>query len=116
MLPHNIGARKTKGYIAQMDLLIAARMHCCVGGISTATPTLFLTYSNKGRGMSYYAYGHHHYETEMQEADKPAFAQLVEKMVEHRITIRQYLQERINSFTMDAMNSGLLLRSVMNTF
>lgn len=116
MLPHNIGARKTKGYIAQMDLLIAARMHCCVGGISTATPTLFLTYSNKGRGMSYYAYGHHNYETEMQEADKPAFAQLVEKMVEHRITIRQYLQERINSFTMDAMNSGLLLRSVMNTF
>ena len=59
ILPPYIGAAKTKGYIQQMDLLIAARMHCCVGGISVATPTLFVTYSNKGIGMSFYAYGHH---------------------------------------------------------
>ena len=51
----NLRASKTKGYISQLDFLCSARMHCCVAGISSATPTLFITYSNKGKGMSHYA-------------------------------------------------------------
>lgn len=113
ILPPDIGARKTKGYIARMDLLVAARMHCCVGGISTATPTLFLTYSNKGRGMAYYAYGHHRYEVEMQDATGPTFARLIDEMVTDRAAIRAQLQVRQPAFVRDAMNGGLLLRCVL---
>lgn len=57
LLKFGLGARKTKKIISQCDLLIASRMHCCVAGISSATPTLFLTYSQKGIGMAQYAYG-----------------------------------------------------------
>jgi polysaccharide pyruvyl transferase WcaK-like protein len=52
-----LGAKKTKSIVSQCDLLIAARMHCCVAGLSSATPTLLLTYSQKGMGMAKYAYG-----------------------------------------------------------
>ncbi len=57
VLDFGLGARKTKAVISRCDMLIAARMHCCVAGISSSTPTLFLTYSQKGEGMVEYAYG-----------------------------------------------------------
>lgn len=37
--------------------VIAARMHCAVNAISAGTPAIFLSYSEKAKGMSQYIYG-----------------------------------------------------------
>lgn len=109
ILPKCLGARKTKGYIAQLDLLIAARMHCCVAGISVATPTLFVTYSNKGKGMSEYAYGHHDFEIEVPKLLTESFEQKIEEMLLHVEGIKQYLISQQVRFVKDSTHGGYLL-------
>lgn len=109
ILPENLGARKTKGYIAQLDLLIAARMHCCVAGISVGTPTLFITYSNKGKGMSEYAYGHHDFELEVPQLLTVDFGQKIEEMLLHAEEINQYLLSQQVRFVKDSTHGGYLL-------
>lgn len=112
LLPKYIGAAKTKGYIKQCDLLIAARMHCCVGGISVGTPTLFITYSQKGIGMSQYAYGHHQYEIACEKTVEPSFLSLVELMIAQKESIHKYLIEQKQHFIEDAMRGGQYLSEI----
>lgn len=113
ILPENIGAKRTKGYIKQLDFLIASRMHCCVGGISSATPTLFVTYSNKGKGMSYYAYGNNDYDIECKDVNDKQFVNLVDRMIEKRTEIREYLKQQHSRFYDDAMLAGSKLLEVI---
>lgn len=113
LLPKYLGAQKTKGYISQCDLLIAARMHCCVGGISTAVPTLFLTYSNKGIGMAEYAYNHHKYDIPYSEIVESKFLMTVNTMLEHRREIHYYLLKQQERFNHDAMLAGNILSQIL---
>lgn len=43
--------------ISQCKVVIAARMHCAVNSISVGVPALFLSYSEKAKGMSEFVYG-----------------------------------------------------------
>lgn len=110
MLPEGLGARKTKGCVAKLDLLVAARMHCCVAGVSVGTPTLFVTYSNKGKGMSYYAYGNHDWETAVPDLVEVSFLSKLEEMVTRRDEIRGQLDGRRKTFLADALRAGEYLR------
>ena len=40
-----------KGYISAMDVLVAARMHATVGGVSSGVATIPVAYSRKFRGL-----------------------------------------------------------------
>ena len=111
LIDKGLGARKTKGLIKQLDLLIAARMHCCVGGISAGTPTLFITYSNKGKGMAYYAYGHHDFEIECNHLGDKTFITKINLMLEEKNSIRNHLQSQYKRFIEDAYKAGNLLIS-----
>ncbi len=113
ILPENIGARKTKGYISQMDMLVAARMHCCVGGISTGTPTLFLTYSSKGKGMAQYAYGHNLYDIDIKDFNSEHFTQTFSLMLNKRSEISATLKRKSKTFAEDAMRGGGILKDIL---
>ncbi len=45
-----------KSYIGQCDYVIAARMHCAINAITMSIPTLFLSYSEKAKGMAEFIY------------------------------------------------------------
>lgn len=106
LIPKGIGSPKTKGLVSQLDLLIAARMHCCVAGISTATPTLFITYSNKGRGMAEYAYGHHEYEIEVRDMISDKMVEKLDMMLEKKADIKAHLEQQQERFMAEAMEAG----------
>lgn len=46
-----------KDFIRRCDFVIAARMHCAINAITMSVPTLFLSYSEKAKGMAEYVYG-----------------------------------------------------------
>ena len=46
-----------KDFMRQCDFVIAARMHCAINAITMSVPTLFLSYSEKAKGMAEYVYG-----------------------------------------------------------
>lgn len=111
-LPQDLGARRTKGAIGNLDLLIAARMHCCVGGVSMCVPTLFLTYSPKGVGMAKYAYGVEGYTLECNEIGNDRFIELVEDMMRRRDSIKQTMQGRSHQYKEDALKGVRLLKEM----
>lgn len=115
VLPSELGAVRTKTLIKQLDLLIAARMHCCVAGISTGTPTLFVTYSNKGVGMCNYAYGDQKYALSCSEilTTPVSLVETAEKMLHDRQEIRDYLSNQHTRFFADSMKSGKILNSII---
>ncbi len=46
-----------KRFIVKCDYVIAARMHCAINAITVSVPTLFLSYSEKAKGMAEFVYG-----------------------------------------------------------
>ncbi|MCG6489219.1 polysaccharide pyruvyl transferase family protein, partial [Vibrio parahaemolyticus] len=40
-----------KGYLSGMDLVVAGRMHACIGAFSTGTPVVPVAYSRKFNGL-----------------------------------------------------------------
>lgn len=57
LLDADYGFVGLKEYIAKCDFVIAARMHCAINAICVGIPTLFLSYSEKAKGMSEFVYG-----------------------------------------------------------
>ena len=110
LLPENLGARKTKGCIAQCDILIASRMHACVAGVSVGTPTLFLTYSNKGKGMAEYVYGHQDWTLSNKRITESDLLNKVQKMLKKKEEIKQYLMANHIRFKEDASLSIIELK------
>lgn len=106
LIPKGIGSAKTKGLVSQLDLLMAARMHCCVAGISTATPTMFVAYSNKGRGMAEYAYGHQQYNIEVKDMITDKMDATLDMMLEKKKEIKAHLEQRHERFVSEAMEAG----------
>ena len=47
----NHDAREYKGLIKSCDMVISERMHACIGGLSTGTPTVSVKYSVKAEGI-----------------------------------------------------------------
>lgn len=113
LIEPGLGARRTKALISNMDLLIAARMHCCVAGISSDTPTLFITYSNKGKGMSHYAYGHHEYEITCVDllSSEGVLQDKIEGMLNLRKEIQTNLKTKSINFNQNSMRAGLILKT-----
>lgn len=52
--PQFIGLKQE---IDRCDFVIAARMHCAINAITRGCPTLFLSYSEKAKGMAEFVYG-----------------------------------------------------------
>lgn len=46
-----------KNYLVKCNFVIAARMHCAINAITMDVPTVFLSYSEKAKGMAEYVYG-----------------------------------------------------------
>ena len=113
LLPRNLGSTKTKGVVSQLDVLVAARMHCCVAGVSTSVPTLFITYSNKGRGMAEYVYGDTDYTIETADIISAVFSDKLKSLISDRDKIRNYLKINNNRFTEDAKRAGLELTNIL---
>lgn len=45
-----------KDYIRKCDVVLAARMHCAINSIASGVPAIFLSYSEKSKGMSRLVY------------------------------------------------------------
>ncbi len=88
-------------------------MHCCVAGISVATPTLFVTYSSKGKEMSHYAYGDNKNEIDCINTVDDSFIFIIENMVKNRLNIKEYLSQQKNRFVNDTMKGGNKLVEIL---
>lgn len=109
LLPPKIGALKTKIEISKLDMLIAARMHCCVAGCSLGIPTVFLTYSPKGIGMCDYVYSGEQKSFPIENVFNDIFYEDLDSFLEHRDKLEQVLFARHDKYLADAMSAADLI-------
>jgi polysaccharide pyruvyl transferase WcaK-like protein len=113
LLPADLGARRTKWIIAQCEALVAARMHCAIAGLSTAVPTLLLSYSRKALGMCDYAYGNQDWVLPV-SCETARLVSGVERLLGHVEELRRHLTERSEAMREDALRAGAFLRDVLS--
>lgn len=111
--PANLGARRTKGLIARCDVLLAARMHCAVAGVSSGVPTLFVAYSAKALGMAELIYGHLDWSVEIRDLCHENTLAQIEKLVASRSEVSAALDEILPPLRQKSLLAGAYLREVV---
>lgn len=110
-IPFGYGARKTKAIIAQCDVLLAARMHCCISGVSAGTPTIFLVYSRKGSGMAKYVYGDTSMSLQISSINGKLLNSKLQSVVHNLDQRRKYLKEQKTRFKVDSEKAIIKLKN-----
>lgn len=113
VLSSTLGARRTKAMIKRCAMLLAARMHCAIGGVSVGVPTLFLSYSAKARGMASYIYGSEEWCMGLSDLTTPHGYEKALNLWRQREVVAQHLQARQSKFREDALSAGKALARVM---
>jgi colanic acid/amylovoran biosynthesis protein len=91
LLPRGLGAARTKGVLAGLHAVVAARMHCSVAALSSGVPTLLLGYSAKARGMARYVYGDDRWHLPVPELAPDVLWSRVDALLRERGGVREAL-------------------------
>ena len=111
LLAPDLGARRTKGVISRCRALVAARMHAAIAGISTAVPTLLVSYSRKALGMSDYVYGGQEWVLPVSSGSEELL-DVVGRLLGRAEELHRHLEGRRETFHEDAMKAGRFLKEV----
>lgn len=90
------GFIKTKLFLRTCDVVIAARMHCAINAICEGIPTIFLCYSQKGKGMAQFVYGNDKWAVELEDINsnlKNKVLEMMDKENNVKLTIQNKLIE-----------------------
>ena len=60
-----------KSYLSRCDYVVAARMHCAINAITLSVPTLFLSYSEKAKGMAEFIYNSKDFVISLEDFENP---------------------------------------------
>ena len=82
-----------KQYLRQCKFVISARMHCAVNAVIEGVPSIFLSYSQKAKGMSYFIYGEDWLCVSMQQMDTKLIP-TVKKLIEKYDEVNHHLERR----------------------
>jgi polysaccharide pyruvyl transferase WcaK-like protein len=116
LLPYGLGSQKTKDVMRQCDTVIASRMHCFVGSVSVGTPAIMVAYSDKGYGMTRYAYGDEQWVVGLQELTNPtALVQKVSEILKNKNSITKFLKDNREQWKNDARLASNTLKQIYVT-
>lgn len=84
--PQFIGLKKE---IDKCSFVIAARMHCAINAITRGCPTLFLSYSEKAKGMAEFIYGNRNAVIDLNRFEDTDFLESVIKNWNQQVRYKQ---------------------------
>lgn len=95
LLEADLGFVGAKKELIKCDLVIAARMHCCINALSAHVPTILVAYSRKAVGMCQYVYGNGDWVIPLNEFVPDSVLDKVRELISQKEEIRSYLAKRI---------------------
>lgn len=100
----------TKEILKDLDVVLAARMHCAVNAMEAGVPTLLISYSKKAIGMAEYVYGSKDYVVSLKEFTYGETIKRINSLIDNRESISKYLEERMNKIRKET----ILVRNELN--
>jgi len=116
LIPPIFNAPETKWIISKMSAFAGARMHSTIASLSCCVPTLSLAYSVKAKGLSKDIYGHTDYCISSDELVPDVIAEKVAELLQKSTDIRKHLERQMSEIRALAMNSGGILRKILEDF
>jgi len=90
-----LNAQEIKYVISKCNFFIGARMHSTIAAVSTLVPTLFLSYSNKGVGMSKFIYNEMPLYITLDNFSRNALNEKFNLLEDNHIEIKDMLKEKM---------------------
>lgn len=94
ILNNDLGFLGTKDKLKELDIVIAARMHCAINALESNIPTIFLSYSKKSIGMAEYVYGNKNNVLPLSEFATENFKYKLSLFINEKETIQEQLVKR----------------------
>lgn len=88
------GFLEAKSLLRKCRVVVAARMHCAINAVSEGTPTIFLTYSEKAKGMARFIYGDDRWQIPLEEIED-RLVNMVHKLLKDEAKERDFLHFRM---------------------
>jgi len=116
MLSDDIGAAATKWAVSQCQGLLTMRFHCALAGIGTATPTIMLLSTDKGRKLWCDIFnGDLDWLIDMKTLEDDILFQKVSDLLQNSDHIHASLQEVVSNMRARTLKAGDILRRVLNS-
>jgi len=113
LIPPIFSASETKWIISKMFVFAGARTHSTIAALSSCVPTLSFAYSIKAKGINKDIFGHTDYCLSPDELTPDIVAEKIKELLQESKTIRKHLERRLPEFQDLAMNSGRILRKIL---
>lgn len=108
-----LGAAELKWLIAQCTAFAGARTHATIAALSSAVPTLSLSYSVKAIGINNDIFGHQDFCRPVRTITPAEFADTLERLVADAPGVRGYLEGRMPEVKTLALSAGPLLAGIL---
>lgn len=113
LVPPVFNASESKWIISKMSVFAGARMHSTIAALGTCVPTLSFIYSMKAKGLNKDIFGHTGYCLSLNEFTADIVAEKIKELLQESKSIRSHLGMRIPEIQGLAMNSGKILREIL---
>jgi colanic acid/amylovoran biosynthesis protein len=108
-----LSAAEIKWVISRCTVFAGARTHATIAAISTHVPTLSLAYSRKASGLNNDIFGNQDYCFQPNQTTPSNVAKSIADLLENRESIRNQLAIKIPKIQENALQSGALLRKII---
>lgn len=113
VVAEDIGSRKIKYLISQLDYFAGARMHSTIASLSTNIPTIFLAYSRKGEALSELLFGSDDWVIKIPDFDAEAFCEKLRRLMDEQDRVKSILEETIPKLKQQSLKGGEYLQDVL---
>lgn len=111
--PPGLGAAELKWLIARCTAFAGARTHATIAALSSAVPTLSLSYSVKAIGINNDIFGHQDFCRSVRTITPAEFAETLGRLVEDAPGVRGYLDGKMPEVKTLALSAGSLLAGIL---
>jgi colanic acid/amylovoran biosynthesis protein len=113
-LPDVLNARESKWAISQCSVFAGARTHSTIAGMSSATPTISMSYSMKARGINQDVFDSQRYcidSSKLESVD--ILADAIAYALENSAAITEQIESRLPEIRASALKAGIILKELL---
>ncbi|MBI1356443.1 MAG: polysaccharide pyruvyl transferase family protein [Acidobacteria bacterium] len=114
ILPDGLSAGESKWLIARCSIFAGARTHATIAALSTAVPTLSLSYSVKALGINEDLFGHQEFCQSIKTLTPEPFVAGLSRLLAEESSIRKHLEEVLPGVRRRVMSAGPLLADILS--
>lgn len=108
VVDEDLGFLGTKDCFSDCCMIASARMHCSINALCEGVPAIFISYSEKAKGMAEYFYGNRDYVVDISNVESDLLVK-IEEVINNQEKMNKYVANRLNEIK-EEYNEKILQR------